>query len=131
MTTEFLEISASVDYCAGRAEYGSSELAEDWRTTEMLLLKLSESRAAFAEAVHEIRRLEAVLRMIAEPGCEASRFAAEEPPVADRCLDPEYIDGRPGERCTPCSARAVLKGVRCHGEYHVSPPMPHKGCILR
>ena len=131
MTTEFSEISASVDYCAGRTEYGSSELAEDWHTTEMLLLKLSESRDAFAEAVHEIRRLEAALRKIAEPGCEASRYADEDPPVADRCLAPEYVEGEIDDRCVPCFARHALKGMRCHGKYHVSPPFPHKGCILR
>jgi hypothetical protein len=128
MTTEFLEVQASVDYCAGRAEYGSSELAEDWRTTEMLLLKLSESRDAYAEAAHEVRRLERVLRKIAKTGCEASRYADENPPVPDRCLDPEFIEGEPGERCDPCSARYSLLGMRCKGDYHT---MPHKGCILR
>ena len=59
----------------------------------------------------EIARLRAVLEMIAEPGCEASRWANEEPPVPDRCLDPDYIeefDAENGNRCGPCEARAAL-----------------------
>ena len=59
----------------------------------------------------ELTRLRAALERIAEPGCEASRWANEEPPVPDRCLDPDYIelfDAENGNRCGPCEARAAL-----------------------
>jgi DNA repair exonuclease SbcCD ATPase subunit len=41
---------AGVTDCAGRAEYGSSELAEDWETTENLLTALDAAGAQLGQA---------------------------------------------------------------------------------
>src|ERR1035437_3143952 len=54
------DIRASVEYCAGRAPFGSSELADNWRTSEMLLDKLDALAAQLCEArgvIDECHRL--------------------------------------------------------------------------
>jgi len=63
----------------------------------------------------DVEALRMALTTIAQPGCEASRWADEFPPVPDRCLDPNYIedfDAESGERCAPCLALAVLDTTR-------------------
>lgn len=67
--------------------------------------ELSEARATAQAQVAELR---AALARIQDDGCEASRFADEDPPVWDRCIDPNYVEGAPQGRCSPCTAHAAL-----------------------
>jgi hypothetical protein len=55
-----------------------------------------------------LTRYRETLVCIAERDCEASVWAEEVPPVRDRCLDPDYIEGEVEGRCPPCAAFAAL-----------------------
>ena len=48
------------------------------------------------------------LSRIAQPECEAGRWAGENPPGWDKCLNYDYTESPPTARCDACLAHFAL-----------------------